>query len=300
MASGFLTVPGHPQSGIGAGSAFTLGETNLAEVRTASGLVGSFVTLTSEATDDVGNKSTDSFEVLYDWTAPDLKITSMGGSVLLADGTYRSTERFIDIRLTGGEGEFVEWTASQPGPRLMGGIAELVIGLPGVYSASVRLMDGLNIISFRTEDPVGNQATTSVVVERVFDLVSGTDTRQIELIARGAGVVDVSDDGSTFVFDFKQTGVIEGDTNGEGDVFASRNGVVTRASTNATGDQPVGGESRKPVVSGDGRYVYFLSEATNLVSQTTSGFNFYVKNLLEGNIALVSKDASAEIRRCRH
>ena len=123
-------------------------------------------------------------------------------------------------------------------------------------------------------------------------LVAGADARPIELIARGAGSVDVSDDGSAFVFDSKQIDVIEGDTNGEGDVFAWRSGVVTRVSTNSAGEQPVGGESRKPAISGNGRYAYFLSAATNLVPEATSGANFYVKDLLTGRIAIVSRDLS--------
>ena len=110
------------------------------------------------------------------------------------------------------------------------GQATLLTGLRGVYAANVRLMDGLNVISFRTEDPVGNLATAAVTVERVHELVTGADARQIELIARGAASIGVSDDGSAFVFDSKQTDVIEEDTNGEGDVFAWRNGVVTRVS----------------------------------------------------------------------
>ena len=220
VASGFLRVPGHPQGGVGVGSAFTLGQTNLAQVGASRGLVGSVITLSAEVSDNVGNTATDSFDVLYDWTAPDLVMKSVGGSVQLADGTYRTTERSIDIRLTGGEGLPIEWTVAQPGGHMTGGNALLVAGLRGEYRAGMRLMDGLNIISFRTEDPVGNQAAMSVTVERVFDLVSGTDARPIEVISRGAVSVDVSDDGSTFIFDSKQTDVIEGDTNGDGDIFA--------------------------------------------------------------------------------
>ena len=291
-ATGFLTVPGHPDGGVGVGSSFTLGETDLSQVATQQGLVGAFVTLQAEASDRVGNTVTNSYEVFYDWTAPDLQMGSVGDSIRLADGNYRTTERTIQIRLTGGEGHPVEWTAAQPGGRLAGGQATLLTGLRGVYAANVRLMDGLNIISFRTEDPVGNLATAAVTVERVHELVTGADARQIELIARGAAGVAVSYDGSTFLFDSRRADVIDGDTNGEGDVFAWRNGVVTRVSTNLAGEQPVGGESRKPAISGNGRYAYFLSAATNLVPEATSGANLYVKDLLTGQIAIVSRDLS--------
>jgi hypothetical protein len=102
-ATGFLTVPGHPDNGVDVGSVFTLGETDLAEIALAKGLLGSFPTLSAEASDRVGNTVTNSYEVLYDWTAPNLKTISVGGSISLADGTYRTTDRNVEIRLTGGE-----------------------------------------------------------------------------------------------------------------------------------------------------------------------------------------------------
>ena len=52
-ATGFMTVPGHPDGGVDAGSAFTLGQTDLAQAGTQQGLVGAFVTLSAEAWDRV-------------------------------------------------------------------------------------------------------------------------------------------------------------------------------------------------------------------------------------------------------
>ncbi|MDP6514940.1 MAG: immunoglobulin domain-containing protein, partial [SAR202 cluster bacterium] len=289
-ATGFLTVPGHPDGGVKQGSAFTLGETNLAQIGGQAGLVGSFVTLSAKADDKVSNTVTNTYEVLYDWTASNLQTTSVGDSIQLADGTYRTTNRTVEIRLTGGEGEPVEWTSARPGGSMAAGVAQLVTGLRGVYAANVRLMDGLNIISFRTEDPVGNQANASVIIERSDELVAGVAARPIELLVRGVDNAAFSDDGSVALFSSNKTDLIDNDTNSDDDIFTWRNGAIVRVNANTAGDQPVGGDSRNPGVSGDGRYAFFASEATNLTSDTTSGVNLYVNDLVTGKTALISRD----------
>ena len=48
--------------------------------------------------------------------------------------------------------------------------------------------------------------------------------------------------------------------------------------------------ARNPAVSGNGRLVYFASEATNLVAEATTGVNLYAKDLTTGSIALISRD----------
>ncbi|MDP6453964.1 MAG: immunoglobulin domain-containing protein, partial [SAR202 cluster bacterium] len=79
-------------------------------------------------------------------------------------------------------------------------------------------------------------------------------------------------------------------TNSDDDIFTWRNGAIVRVNANTAGDQPVGGDSRNPGVSGDGRYAFFASEATNLTSDTTSGVNLYVNDLVTGKTALISRD----------
>jgi uncharacterized repeat protein (TIGR01451 family) len=288
-ATAFITVPGHPDGGVGAGSSFTLGQTDLANAA-SQGLFGAFVTLTAEASDKVSNSVTTPYEVFYDWTAPDLKTTSVGDAILLSDGTYRTTERTVEIRLTGGEGLPVEWTSARPGGQMAGGQASLVTGLRGVYAANVRLMDGLNVVSFRTEDPVGNRATAALIIERSDELVSGIAARPIELLVRGIDDAAFSDDASVALFSSSKTDLIETDTNDVDDIFTWRNGAIVRVNVNADGEQAVGDDSRNPGVSGNGRYAYFASGATNLVDEATTGVNLYVKDLVTGEIAIISRD----------
>lgn len=68
-------------------------------------------------------------------------------------------------------------------------------------------------------------------------------------------------------------------------------GGVTMASTNSAGAEG-DGDSTYGSVSADGRYVAFSSRARNLVTQTTSFTQVYVKDLQTGNILLASSSVS--------
>ncbi len=76
----------------------------------------------------------------------------------------------------------------------------------------------------------------------------------------------ISDDGRFVAFDSPATNLVAGDSNGAGDVFLRNRalGRTTRVSTDALGNQAGGGDTGFPALSGDGRYVAFESEATNL------------------------------------
>ena len=61
--------------------------------------------------------------------------------------------------------------------------------------------------------------------------------------------------------------LVAGDTNGVTDIYVRNRatGTVRRVSVSSTGDQALGGESTRPAISANGRYVAFQSRATNLV-----------------------------------
>ncbi len=86
----------------------------------------------------------------------------------------------------------------------------------------------------------------------------------------------ISGDGSTIVFASDADNLVLGDTNGLRDVFAYdvQTGNVTRVSEATGGVQATGGlglGSDDPAVSQDGRYVVFVSSATNLVASDGNG-----------------------------
>ncbi|WNM56478.1 FG-GAP-like repeat-containing protein [Candidatus Nitrospira allomarina] len=98
-------------------------------------------------------------------------------------------------------------------------------------------------------------------------------------VATGGGQVngesvdaELSADGRYVTFQSDATNLVAGDTNGVGDVFVHdrQTNTTTRVSV-ASGGLQGGGESSEGTISGDGRFVAFLSFATNLVPGDTNG-----------------------------
>lgn len=104
----------------------------------------------------------------------------------------------------------------------------------------------------------------------------------------------ISADGRYVAFYSRATNLVTGDTNAREDVFVKDTvtGAITRVSTDSAGVQG-NSYSWYPSISGDGRYVTFHSEASNLVPGDTNGFSdVFVKDTVTGAIALVSTDVS--------
>jgi HYR domain-containing protein/IPT/TIG domain-containing protein/WD40 repeat protein len=82
----------------------------------------------------------------------------------------------------------------------------------------------------------------------------------------------LSGDARYCVFDSDATNLVAGDTNGVSDVFVfdRATNVTTRVSVDSSGTQS-NGASSEPVVSSNGRFVMYQSDATNLVSGDTNG-----------------------------
>ncbi len=82
----------------------------------------------------------------------------------------------------------------------------------------------------------------------------------------------VSNDGRFVAYESFAATLVSDDTNNVYDVFVydSQSGVTTRVSVDSTGAQ-ANGESTNPSISGDGRFVVFQSDATNLVNGDENG-----------------------------
>ena len=120
-----------------------------------------------------------------------------------------------------------------------------------------------------------------------------------------SGHADISDDGGTIVFDSVATDLVEGHRNGHGsDVYAFdlRSHGVARVSVDANGAQPTAGSSFAPIVSGDGRYVVFVSSAPldGVFSRRRSGRkaegvrHVYLRSLNSGFIRRISRAPVAD------
>jgi murein DD-endopeptidase MepM/ murein hydrolase activator NlpD len=94
--------------------------------------------------------------------------------------------------------------------------------------------------------------------------------------SQGNGSVDrpaISGDGRYVTFESRANNLVSGDTNGMlDDIFVHdrQTGQTSRVSVATDGSQE-NGTSDSPAISGDGRYVAFESDASNLVSGDTNG-----------------------------
>jgi len=84
----------------------------------------------------------------------------------------------------------------------------------------------------------------------------------------------ISSDGSYLAFVSDATNLVSGDTNTFADVFVKdmQSGVVSIISRNNSGVQ-ANGASRQPSITGEGRYIVYESQASNLVSNDFNGFS---------------------------
>jgi Tol biopolymer transport system component len=127
-------------------------------------------------------------------------------------------------------------------------------------------------------------AVDAAVLERVS--VSGGGAQGDE----ESGGPSISADGRYVAFASAADNLVAGDTNGDYDVFVydQQADTVRRVSV-ATGGAQANGDSRSPVMSGDGKCVAFISRATNLVSGDTNGkWDVFVHTLASGETTRVS------------
>jgi len=81
----------------------------------------------------------------------------------------------------------------------------------------------------------------------------------------------LSGDGRFLAFMSDATNLVDGDENGKSDIFLCDRtaGTLTRVSTGLNGEE-ANGNSSAPAISGDGRFIAFLSEASNLAPDDTN------------------------------
>ena len=143
------------------------------------------------------------------------------------------------------------------------------------------------------------------------NLVPGDDNMRPDIFARdrGAGATEranvapdgaqanddsdspsLSADGRFLAFRSAATNLVAGDTNLYGDVFVRdrRAGKTERVSVSSGGAEG-NANSYRPVISADGQFVAFVSDATNLVPGDTNGHaDVFVRDLAAGRTERVS------------
>ncbi|HET6162660.1 MAG TPA: hypothetical protein VFG37_03280 [Planctomycetota bacterium] len=104
----------------------------------------------------------------------------------------------------------------------------------------------------------------------------------------------ISGDGRFVVFVSSAANLVAFDSNNKADVFLHdrRSGNTKRVSVDSTGVQ-ANGDSDAPVISADGRFVAFQSDASNLVAGDTNGASdVFVRDLQNATTERVSVDSS--------
>jgi Tol biopolymer transport system component len=133
----------------------------------------------------------------------------------------------------------------------------------------------------------------------VKDTVTGVTTR---VSTDSAGVQgndevygpSISSDGRYVAFQSEASNLVPGDTNGLWDVFVKDTvtGATRRVSTDSSGAQS-DGFSERPSISENGRYVAFISNASNLVPGDPGWtYDMFVKDTQTGATTRVSTDSS--------
>jgi Tol biopolymer transport system component len=103
--------------------------------------------------------------------------------------------------------------------------------------------------------------------------------------------LSVSADGRWVAFASSADDLVLNDTNNAPDVFVRDlvGGATVLASVGSDGSPARGGASVNPLISADGRYVVFLSSATNLIAgQSNANWNVFRRDLQAGTTILVS------------
>lgn len=104
----------------------------------------------------------------------------------------------------------------------------------------------------------------------------------------------ISDDGNLVVFQSGSTNLVGSDTNGVVDIFVKNltTSDLVRVNVDDLGVE-ANSYSGTPSISGDGNYVVFESNATNLVlSDSNAAQDFFRKNLNTQSVKLVNTDSS--------
>ncbi|MBI5929742.1 MAG: PD40 domain-containing protein [Chloroflexi bacterium] len=162
------------------------------------------------------------------------------------------------------------------------------------------ISDNGRYIAFTTGNAFVASDTNNLQDVYVRDRVSCT-TMRVSLSTSGqqapsssADAPDISGDGRYIVFRSDYGGFVAGDGNASLDIFRRDLQTNTTIRVSMTDTEGEGnGPSYSPAVSGDGRYITFASQATNLVTGDTNGVaDVFVRDVTNGTTILISVTTS--------
>ncbi len=207
-------------------------------------------------------------------------------SNLVTNDTNNGDDVFVKDRLTGG---IVAADSASDGTIGNARADDGSISADGRYAAF--RSQASNLVANDTNGTAWDTFVKDLVtgaVERVSVSSSGAQ-------ANGASYYPVlSADGRWVAFKSDATNLISGDTNGVADIFLRdrQTNTTTRVSVASDGSQS-NAKSDRPLISDDGRYVLYESDATNLVAGDTNGVtDMFVYDRVAGTTTRVSVSSS--------
>ena len=137
-----------------------------------------------------------------------------------------------------------------------------------------------------------NSQTTELISPRDPGLILRTGNGLSFAVPSG-----LSDDGRKLLFTSLASDLAPNDTNGSSDLFVYDTQAGTNALVNADlNGNPAQGLTSSPVMSADGRFVAFVSTATNLVANDTNGAaDLFLRDLEAGTTTLVNVDSNGVV-----
>jgi len=183
-------------------------------------------------------------------------------SNLVAGDTNNNTDVFVHDRL---EGSTKGAWANPPG------LENLPGGAPGISADGLFVGFAVHLQDWASEDTQGrSQVLVHDIRTGVTDLAGGEPENIFEEGWRTRRAL--SADGAWVVMRSNATSLVPGDTNRADDVFVidREPGTIQRVSLDSSGNQG-NGASGEPSVGGDGRFVAFWSNASNLVPGDING-----------------------------
>jgi len=176
-------------------------------------------------------------------------------------------------------------------------ISTTATGTPGNNRSSAPSMDGDGQLVAFESDATNFGASNGVRNIWVKNLCSGAlilaTQSSTGIPANGASyAASIDSAGDTVVYDSFATNLTAIPTKHE-QVFAHNlgTGVTTLVSASVLGTEG-NRNSNAPIISPDGGYVVFESEATNFGGSTSGDFNIYVKDLASGALSVVTNEST--------
>ena len=256
---------------------------------------------------DRTNQTTERVSVKYD-TESDEPNSSSSKPAISADGSYVAFESYATNLLS--TPDSLSYTDIFIRDRLTDTTERISIsttgGEPNGSSFRPAISADGRFVAFESSATNLLSTPDSLLNTDIFvrDRITAT-TERISISTTGgephgsSGYPDISADGRYVAFGSLAPDLVENDTNGLSDVFIfDRQTKMTElVSVNSNGEQQTGGDNTGygGVLSADGRYVTFSSEATNLVDNDTGGFrDLFRRDRKKGVTIQVSVNTAGE------